>query len=84
MTRQREEILELANSLSNADLCQLLNILGDRLDIYLGQLGRVCIETEFTTAFMNGSRIQVNTTLSELEDVRHDGQIQYAIKDDSQ
>ena len=84
MNRQRDEILAIANSLSNDDLCLLLNVLGDRVDIYLGLLGRVCIETEFSSACLNGARIQVNTTLSDLDDVREDRQIQYALRDESQ
>ena len=84
MTKQHEKMLKLANSLSNDDLCRLLNILGDRLHIQLGVLGRFCIETEFYTAFLNGSRIQVNTTLSVLDDVREDDQIKRALQDESQ
>ena len=74
------DVIEIFNSLSNNDLCKLINMMGDRADIYIGCLGRTCISTEITWACMNGAGIQINTKLSELEDIREDDSVNIAIE----
>ncbi len=75
-----EEIIELANTLSNEDLCTLINAVAPRLDIYVGLMGRVCISSEVEHACMNGMTVQINTVMAQLDDMREDSAIQYALE----
>jgi hypothetical protein len=74
------EIIELANTLSNEDLCTLINAVAPRLDIYVGSMGRVQISTEVEHASLNGMTVQINTAMAQLEDMREDDGIQYALE----
>ena len=74
------EIIDLANTLSNEDLCTLINAVASRLDIYVGSLGRVCISTEVEHACMNGMTVQINTVMAQLDDMREDSGIQYGLE----
>ena len=78
--KRHQEIINLANTLSNDDLCTLINAVSSRLDVYLGSIGLVCISTEVEYAHMNGMTVQVNTTMAQLDDMREDDQIQHAMK----
>lgn len=74
-----EEIIELANTLSNEDLCTLINAVAPRLDIYVGSMG-VQIATEVESACMNGPTVQINSVMAQLDDMREDSAIQYALE----
>ena len=74
------EIIDLANTLSNEDLCTLINAVASRLDIYVGSLGRVCISTEVEHACMNGMTVQINTVMAQLDDMREDLGIEYGLE----
>lgn len=74
------EIIDLANTLSNEDLCTLINAVASRLDIYVGSLGRVCISSEVEHACMNGMTVQINTVMAQLDDMREDSGIQYGLE----
>ena len=74
------EIIDLANTLSNEDLCTLINAVASRLDIYVGSLGRVCISTEVEHACMNGMTVQINTVMAQLDDMRQDSGIEYGLE----
>jgi uncharacterized membrane protein (DUF4010 family) len=80
LKKSHQEIINLANTLSNDDLCALINAVSSRLEVYLGSIGLVCISTEVEYAHMNGMTVQVNTTMAQLEDIREDDQIQHAMK----
>lgn len=67
MSKDIQDIVQIANSLSNDDLANLITMLGDRLDVYVGQLGRNQISSPVKDACMNGSVVQINLELSELE-----------------
>ena len=73
------EIIDLANTLSNEDLCTLINAVASRLDIYVGSLGRVCISTEVEHACMNGMTVQINTVMAQLDDMRQDSGIELSL-----
>jgi hypothetical protein len=75
-----EEIIELANTLSNEDLCTLINAVAPRLDIFVGSMGNVCISTEVENACMNGMTVQINSVMAQLDDMREDSAIQYALE----
>ena len=66
-----KEIYKLANELSNEDLCLLMDICGDRFEIYLGKQGRVCVMTTIESVVMNGPCVQINTTL-DIDGIRED------------
>jgi len=75
-----EEIITLANTLSNEDLCTLINAVASRLNIYVGSMGRVCISSEVEHACLNGMTVQINTTMAQLDDMREDSAMQYALE----
>ena len=64
-----KKIIKLANSLSNDELCALINCTSDRIRIFVGSLNDRQVVTEITWATTNGPEIQINTTLSEYEDM---------------
>jgi hypothetical protein len=74
------KIINLANTLSNDDLCTLINAVAPRLDIYVGLMGKVCISTEVDNACMNGMTVQINTTMAQLDDMREDSAMEYALE----
>jgi hypothetical protein len=74
------KIINLANTLSNDDLCTLINAVAPRLDIYVGSMGKVCISTEVDNACMNGMTVQINTTMAQLDDMRDDSAMEYALE----
>ena len=69
MSKDIQEIVQVANSLSNNDLANLITMLGDRLDVYVGQLGRHQISSPVKDACMNGAVVQINLELTELDDI---------------
>lgn len=69
MSKDIHDIVQVANSLSNDDLANLITILGDRLDVYVGQLGRYQISSPVKDACMNGAVVQINLELSDLDDI---------------
>jgi len=78
MSKDIQDIVQIANSLSNNDLANLITMLGDRLDVYVGQLGRHQISSPVKDACMNGAVVQINLELSELDDISEDAQAIYA------
>jgi len=74
------KIINLANTLSNDDLCTLINAVAPRLDIYVGSMGKVCISTEVDNACMNGMTVQINTTMAQLDDISEDSSMEYALE----
>lgn len=69
MNKDIQDIVQIANSLSNNDLANLITMLGDRLDVYVGQLGRHQISSPVKDACMNGAVVQINLELTELDDI---------------
>lgn len=69
MSKDIHDIVQVANSLSNDDLANLITVLGDRLDVYVGQLGRHQISSPVKDTCMNGAVVQINLELSELDDI---------------
>ena len=39
MKKQDIDIIEIANNISADDMCHLINIFSDRIDIYIGSIG---------------------------------------------
>tara|TARA_R110002033_G_scaffold165873_1_gene204186 strand:+ start:994 stop:1269 length:276 start_codon:yes stop_codon:yes gene_type:complete len=80
LKKSHQDIINLANTLSNEDLCTLINAVAPRLDIYVGSMGRVQISTEVEHASLNGMTVQINTAMAQLDDMREDDGIQYALE----
>ena len=65
-----QQLIDLANNLSNVDICFLLNALSNRqIDIFLGTLGNTCVSTELSHVSLNGTFLQLNATSCDLDDL---------------
>ena len=64
-----EKLLEIANNLSNENICDLINIIAPRLDVFFGKLNRHSLSSGVDFACMNGATIQINCESAELEDL---------------
>ena len=65
-----DELIDLANNLSNVDTCFLLNALSNKqIDIFLGMLGNTCVSTELSHVTLNGTILQLNATSCDLDDL---------------
>ena len=65
--------IELANKLSNDDMCELIHLFADRIDIYIGMsplnvLRSAELDNE-NPCVMNGTTIQINTEWAFTEEV---------------
>ena len=65
-----KELIDLANNMSNVDICFLLNALSNKqIDIFLGMLGNTCVSTELSHVTLNGTILQLNATSCDLDDL---------------
>ena len=65
-----KELIDLANNLSNVDICFLLNALSNKqIDIFLGMLGNTCVSTELSHVTLNGTDLQLNAKSCDLDDL---------------
>ena len=69
MKKQDIDIIEIANNISADDMCHLINIFSDRIDIYIGSIGgkkqnnRILLSgglSKENPACLNGAYIQIN------------------------
>jgi hypothetical protein len=72
MKKQDIDIIEIANNISTDDMCHLINIFSDRIDIYIGSIGskkskkqdnRMMLSGSLSKenpACLNGTYIQIN------------------------
>jgi hypothetical protein len=67
-----KKILDIANDLSNEDICELINLVGDRLDVFFGCLNGHQLSSGVAWATMNGTLIQINCESASLEDLTAD------------
>jgi|DEB0MinimDraft_10_1074344.scaffolds.fasta_scaffold74888_2 hypothetical protein len=77
---EHQELLDIANKMSNDDICDLINMVAPRLDVYFGSLNRHCLTSGVTFAVTNGTVIQVNCETADLEDLADCKFISSAIK----
>ena len=77
---RQQELLEFVNGLSNDDVCDVINLLSDRLDVYVGLLNNHCIASPVAFACLNGTSVQVNLLLSDLDDLQEDSFFAEALK----
>lgn len=66
------DMSQLANQLSNNDLEHLINIVAERLDVFVGCVGRHLITSRVASACINGPLVQVNLQLADLDDIGED------------
>jgi len=79
MTSRKEEMFDLANDLSNEDLCFLINCMSNRFEVYFGSLAMCALSSEVMDASMNGTVVQINCMKAELDDLREDEFIRHAL-----
>jgi hypothetical protein len=77
---RQQELLEFVNGLSNDDVCDVINLLSDRLDVYVGLLNNHCIASPVAFACLNGTSVQINLHLADLDDLQEDSFFAEAIK----
>lgn len=75
-----ERLVRLANTLSNEDLARLITLAAPRLSVYSGILNGVCITGDVSSAFTNGTTVQIDLVTTELDDLIEDEIFEYAIK----
>jgi hypothetical protein len=79
MNTETIDMVELANNLSTAQICNLLNHVGNRLNIYYGLHNMCCLTSEFSHAAINGPVIQINCETAQLDDLSEDEAFSYAV-----
>jgi len=77
---EQQQLLEVVNDLTNDDICDLINMVAPRLDVYFGLLNMRCLSSGVSFASMNGTIIQVNCETADLEDLADDDFIAGAIE----
>jgi hypothetical protein len=77
---EHQELLDIANELSNENICDLINMVAPRLDVFFGSLNRHSLSSGVAFAGMNGTIIQVNCETADLEDLAEDEFIASAIE----
>ena len=77
---EHQQLLEVANDLTNDNICDLINMVAPRLDVFFGSLNRHCLSSGVTFAATNGTVIQVNCETADLEDLADCKFISSAIK----
>ncbi len=77
---EQQQLLEVVNDLTNDNICDLINMVAPRLDVYFGLLNMRCLSSGISFASMNGTIIQVNCESADLEDLADDDFIAGAIE----
>jgi len=58
-----DKLVEMANKLSNEDLCQLIYIVAERLNVFIGSTDKIQMTGELSIenpACLNGASVQIN------------------------
>lgn len=79
MASRKEELFDMANDLSNEDICFLINCMSNRFEVYFGSLAMCVLSSEVRDACMNGTVVQINCMNAELDDLRDDEFIRHAL-----
>jgi len=81
---EQEKLVDIANSLSNEDLCHLISMLADRFDVYYGCHNKVMLSSGVEFACPNGATVQINCKTADLEDLKEDTAFLYALNETDQ
>ena len=65
----KRDLVELANNLSNQNICDLIDMLAPRIDVYIGISSGERITSGIANSALNGTLVQINLETSELEDL---------------
>jgi|TARA_R100000455_G_C6231658_1_gene93083 hypothetical protein len=76
----QDKLIAIANDLTNEDICELINMVAPRLDVYFGILNNHCFASEVSFACMNGCVVQINCKSADLDDLAEDEFIRSAIE----
>ena len=60
---EHDKLIEMANKLSNEDMCQLIHIFSDRISVFIGSVDKVQLTGELSIenpACLNGASVQIN------------------------
>jgi len=76
---EHKKLLDIANDLSNENICDLINLVSDRFDVFFGCLNGHQLGSGVASASMNGTLIQINCDSADLEDLTDDKFIAGAI-----
>ena len=79
MNKKQQKIVDIVNSLSNNQICDLLNCLSDRIDVYFGSFNKCCLGSQAHFACMNGPQIQLNCETAEYDDLKDWDFFKYAL-----
>jgi len=77
---EQQQLLEVVNDLTNDNICDLINMVAPRIDVYFGLLNMRCLSSGISFASMNGTIVQVNCESADLEDLADDDFIAGAIE----
>jgi hypothetical protein len=69
---EHQKLLDIVNDLSNENICDLINLLSDRFDVFFGCLNGHQLSSGVASATMNGTLIQINCESAALEDLTAD------------
>ena len=79
MSKDFERLWEVANKLSNEDLCHLINMVSERLSVFVGVVDNKIIEDRVLWASLNGATVQINLHSCELADLRQNEEWAWAL-----
>ena len=71
MTPKFEKLVSIANKLSNEEICSLIEILSDRMSVYIGTHNSVMLSSGIESVCLNGCNVQINLDSSYYEDLKH-------------
>ena len=60
---EHDKLIEMANKLSNEDMCQLIHIFSDHNSVFIGSVDKVQLTGELSIenpACLNGASVQIN------------------------
>jgi|DEB0MinimDraft_6_1074348.scaffolds.fasta_scaffold85998_2 hypothetical protein len=80
MKKKQQKIVDMANNLTNNEICDLLNCLSDRIDVYFGLFNKCCLGSKAHFACMNGTQIQLNCETAEYDDLKDWDFFQHALE----
>ena len=79
MSKDFEKLWEVVNKLSNEDLCHLINMVSERLSVFVGVVDNKIIEDRVLWASLNGATVQINLHSCELGDLRQNEEWAWAL-----
>lgn len=76
-----DDLIDVSNRLTNENLRDLILMTSNRIDVFVGAIDRCQITSEVDSCYLNGAVVQINLKLTQLEDIRDNDFIKYALGD---